>query len=91
MAVNSPSMEAFRENVKHVIANTPEMSVAKLAREISASRDKNDPAVSRTFLSNLLNGHFPCSIPFAEEVANALGVKLSDLLSSHRRRGKKLA
>lgn len=92
MAVNSPSMNNFRASVLRIIAETPGLSISGLAVKVSVIRTaKNEDPVSRPFLSNLLNGRHACTIPFAEDVAEALGASLSDLLDGPAKKSRRRA
>ena len=84
------AMNHFAENVRGIIDDrkVEGWSVSWLANQMNERRRENCPKggklelVSRTFLSNLLHGHKPCSIPFAEEVSEVLGVPLHELLAA---------
>lgn len=91
MPAKSDAMVNFRANVLKAI-NDDGISVLEIAKRISAERVRrakrhekpNVKAVSHTFLYNLLNGHFDCSLPFAGEIAGALDRPLADLIESEK-------
>ena len=84
MPKDSESMQNFRTNVLAIIKNTDGMSISSLVAQLNSR--KNKTAVSRTFLTNLLNGHHSCSIPFAEDIADVLGISLPTLLKAPRQK-----
>lgn len=81
-ATDSVSMEAFRANVRLLLDSQPERNVTWLEATINERRKGDETKVSRPFLYNMLNGKFDCSIPFAEEIANALQVPLATLFTA---------
>jgi hypothetical protein len=95
MATDSASMRYFRENVSSILEAREDLTVSALARAMNDRRTKETPKdeklrkVSRTFLSNVLHGHFPCSVPFAEEVAEVIGVPLHELFAQPKRNGRR--
>lgn len=91
MKADSEAMRNFRANVKRIIADTPGLSISKLALMVNDVRDRDEKDVSRPFLSNVLNGHYDCSVPFAEDVANALDKKLTELLSAPAKKVRQTA
>lgn len=91
MAADSMAMKYFRANVLRIIAETEGLTISSLARALTERRKPDEPAVSRPFLSNLLNGHFACSVPFAEDVADVLGVSVSELLGRPPKKTKQPA
>jgi transcriptional regulator with XRE-family HTH domain len=83
MSADSPAMRNFCANVRSVIDETDGLSISGLAEMLNQRRRGRDKErVSRSFLSNLLNGHHSCSLPFAEEIAQTIGVPLSTLIES---------
>lgn len=92
MSANSAGMVNFRTNVVAIL-HADNIKIAALLEKMNEARKKRkeEDRVSQTFLSNLLNGHKPCQIPFAEEVAEALGVSLVELLSKPQKKSKQHA
>lgn len=92
MAVDSQVMRNFRANVLDALEDV-EGGASGLVRTMNETRVKKreKEMVSRAFVSNLLNGHKPCSLTFAEEIANALGAPLSKLISEPRKHARQTA
>lgn len=83
MSADSPAMRNFCANVRKILAETEGLSISGLASLLNDRRTGRDKErVSRPFLSNLLNGRHACTIPFAEEVAQTLGVPVTSLLEA---------
>lgn len=89
MSADSMALTHFRTNVKQVIAETDGLSISALVEQMNdrrrqrAEKAKQEKLhlVSRTFLSNMLNGKFDCAMSLAEEIAATLGVPLPVLIS----------
>jgi len=92
MASNSMALSNFRDNVRDIIRETPGLSILKLVELMNARRRESyaesppekEMKVSRTFINNMLNGKFDCSVGLAEEIAAVLGVPLPVLISDKK-------
>lgn len=70
----SEAMQLFRDRVRRILE----------ARHITIKDLADTAGTNRPYLSKVLSGRHDPTIPFAEEVAKALGVNLVELLSPEK-------
>lgn len=91
MSAESASMKNFSAKVLRVVAETPGLTLSGLVEKMNRVRIEHAEKtgeklkkVSRTHLWNVLHGSHDCSMLLADEVATALDIPLTDLISSEK-------